>query len=127
MRLLLDTHIFLWLVTADPRLNVQTRNAIIAPSNEAYLSAISLWEATIKYQAGKLPLPHPPDTYLPRLRQMHNILPLPVDEESASRLASLPPIHKDPFDRMLVCQALAHGLRIVTDDPVLRLYPVAVL
>lgn len=125
MKLLLDTHIFLWYVTADPKLPSDLRDSIRDPGNEVYLSAASVWEAEIKYALGKLSLPGPVATYLPAQRQAHRISPLPVDEGAVTHLASLPPLHRDPFDRMLIAQALQHGLTLVTVDGLVRAYGVA--
>jgi PIN domain nuclease of toxin-antitoxin system len=72
-------------------------------------------------------LPQPPDSYLPTQRQRHQIASLPLDEASVAQLAHLPQIHRDPFDRMLICQALEHGLTIVTVDDAICEYPVPVL
>jgi PIN domain nuclease of toxin-antitoxin system len=127
MRLLLDTHVFLWLISGDPRLSANIRDSIRDLDNEVYLSVVSLWEATVKYQLGRLPLPEPPGDFLPNQRRQHQISSLPLDESSVSQLASLPQIHRDPFDRMLICQALAHGLTIVTVDDAVSAYPVPVL
>jgi PIN domain nuclease of toxin-antitoxin system len=126
MRLLLDTHIFLWYITGDERLSDQFREAI-EDAEASFLSVVSLWEATIKYQLGKLPLPEPPDPWLSVQREHHGIESLPLHEVSVARLAGLPLHHRDPFDRMLVCQALAHGLIIVTVDAVLSEYPAQLL
>jgi PIN domain nuclease of toxin-antitoxin system len=125
MRLLLDTHIFLWYISGDSRLPEAARDAVRDPANEVYLSVVSLWETIIKHQLGKLSLPEPPETYLPRQRERHGILPLVVDEESVAQLAKLPPLHRDPFDRLLVCQALHHGLILVTVDASVQAYPVS--
>lgn len=127
MRLLLDTHIFLWYISGDNRLPTAIKDSIRDPDNEAYLSVVSLWEAIIKHQLGKLPLPRPPATYLPEQRRRHLIGSLTVDEESVTRLAGLPALHRDPFDRLLVCQAMQHGLIVATVDPLVRLYPISVL
>ena len=77
----------------------------------------------MKYQLGKLPLPELPEVFLPRQRVRHHIEQLDLDEESVAQLARLPAIHRDPFDRMLVCQALRHGLTLVTGDEILHAYP----
>jgi PIN domain nuclease of toxin-antitoxin system len=127
MRLLLDTHIFLWYISGDSRLPIAMKDAIRDPHNEAYLSVVSIWEAIIKHQVSKLPLPQPPETYLPEQRRLHLIDSLSVDEESVIRLAGLPPLHRDPFDRLLVCQAIQHSLTIATIDPVVQSYPIIVL
>jgi PIN domain nuclease of toxin-antitoxin system len=127
MRLLLDTHVFLWYITADPRLLVTLRGAIQDPANEVYLSVGSVWEAVIKHALGKLPLPEAPATYLPREREAHRIAPLPIEEAALVQLAGLPPLHRDPFDRILIAQALQHGLTLVTVDDAVRAYPVPLL
>ena len=126
MKFLLDTHIFLWFISGDERLATALLAAIRNPDNEVYLSAISLWEAVVKYQLGKLPLPGAPDRYLPLQRERHHILSLPLDEASVTHLSKLPAVHRDPFDRMLICQAIEHGLMMVTVDDVFDQYPVAV-
>jgi PIN domain nuclease of toxin-antitoxin system len=127
MRLLLDTHVFLWYIGGDAKLPVTFRDAIRDPANEVFLSAASVWEAVIKYALGKLPLPEPPSTYLPRLRIAHRVESLPVEEGAFPHLASLPPFHRDPFDRILVAQAMQHALTLVTSDAAIRSYAVPVL
>jgi PIN domain nuclease of toxin-antitoxin system len=124
MRLLLDTHVFLWYITADPRLPATFLAAIREPANEVYLSAASIWEAVIKHGLGKLPLPAPPADYLPRQREAHGIVALPIEEGAMKHLAGLPALHRDPFDRLLIAQALQHGLSIVTVDNDVAAYPV---
>ncbi len=124
MKLLLDTHIFLWFINGDKRLSDDMQQGIRDPDNEVYLSVVSLWEVVVKYQLGKLSLPEAPESYLPVQRQKHQIASLPLDETSVSQLAKLPFIHRDPFDRMLICQAMAHGLTIVTVDNLILAYPV---
>ncbi|HEY53603.1 MAG TPA: type II toxin-antitoxin system VapC family toxin [Caldilineae bacterium] len=126
MRLLLDTHIFLWYISGDSRLNIGIKQAIQDTGNEVYLSVVSLWEATIKYQLGKLPLPQSPSWYLPTQRKRHLITSLPLDEASIRHLETLPPLHRDPFDRVLICQAIEHGLSLVTVDKIINDYPVSV-
>lgn len=127
MKILLDTHIFLWFISGDSRLSIDIRDAIRDPDNEIYLSVISVWESIIKYQLGKLPLPESPETYLPKQRDLHQIASLNLDESSVAQLAKLPPLHHDLFDRMLICQALQNGLIIATVDEVVRAYPVGIL
>jgi PIN domain nuclease of toxin-antitoxin system len=89
-----------------------------------FLSPVSIWEALVKYRLGKLPLPASPEIYLPDQRRRHGIETLPLDEPSVARLAGLPDLHRDPFDRMLVCQALEHELTLATVDLAVRAYPV---
>jgi PIN domain nuclease of toxin-antitoxin system len=127
MRILLDTHIFLWFISGDTQLSTGVRDAIRDPDNEVYLSSVSVWEAIVKYQLGKLPLPESPETYLPKQRELHQIASLALDENSVVQLAKLPPLHRDPFDRMLVCQALQNGLTIATVDSAVRAYSVSVM
>jgi PIN domain nuclease of toxin-antitoxin system len=127
MKLLLDTHVFLWFISGDERLPDVMRDSIRNPDNEVYLSVVSLWEAIIKHQIGKLPLPQSPESYLPIQRERHQISSLSLDEASVSQLANLPSIHRDPFDRMLICQAVEHGLTIATVDDVICNYPILVL
>jgi PIN domain nuclease of toxin-antitoxin system len=127
MKILLDTHIFLWFISGDSRLSADIRNTIRNTDNEVFLSVVSIWESIIKHQLGKLPLPEAPEIYLPKQRDLHQIVSLPVDEKSVAQLAQLPPLHRDPFDRMLICQALQHGLTIVTVDSTVRVYPVNII
>ncbi len=127
MRILLDTHIFLWFISGDTQLSTDVRDLIREPDNEVYLSAVSVWETIVKYQLGKLPLPEHPGTYLPKQRDLHQIVSLSLDESSVVQLAKLPPLHRNPFDRMLICQALQNGLTIATVDAAVRAYPVSVI
>lgn len=92
-----------------------------------YLSVVSFWEVIIKHLLGKLPLPDAPETYLPVQRARHHIDSLPLDKASIGHLARLPLVHRDPFDRILVCQAIEHQLIIVTADSVFDAYPAPVL
>jgi PIN domain nuclease of toxin-antitoxin system len=116
MELLLDTHIFLRYISADPKLHAAHQAVIQDPSNKVFLSVASIWEAVIKHRLGKLPLPSAPAEYLPRQRHVHGIATLPIEEGAMTHLASLPPLHRDPFDRLIVAQALQHKLVIVTVD-----------
>src|SRR5881409_3328629 len=127
MKLLLDTHIFLWFISGDARLPPSWRDSIRDPGNEVSLSVVSLWEVIIKHALGKLSLPQPPENYLPAQRARHQIASLPLDEAGVCHLATLPLVHRDPFDRMLVCQAMEHKLTIITVDDVFRAYPVLML
>ncbi len=116
MKLLLDTHVFLWFVVDDSRLLSTWRESIRDPGNEVFVSVVSFWEIAVKYKLGKLPLPQPPQTYLPEQRRKHRMSSIALDESSVNRLSSLPDVHRDPFDRMLICQAIQHELTIVTND-----------
>ena len=123
MKILLDTCTFLWIITDDPKLSQQARKLFINPDNEVYLSVASTWEIAIKYTLGKLPLPKPPEKYIPSKRQQHNIDSLPLNEEATLYLTKLPDLHKDPFDRILICQAIIAGLIILTPDELITQYP----
>lgn len=127
MRLLLDTHVFLWYISADARLPTAYETAIRDAANEVYLSAAAVWEAVIKQGLGKLPLPRPAAEYLPQQRARHGIQPLPLDEAAMPHLAGLPPLHRDPFDRVMIAQAIQHGLALLTVDADVIAYPVPVL
>jgi PIN domain nuclease of toxin-antitoxin system len=127
MKFLLDTHIFLCFISGETRLPADWRDIIRDAGNDVYLSVVSLWEAIIKYHLNKLPLPESAETYLPTQRARHQIASLSLDETSVRRLADLPPVHRDPCDRMLVCQALEHNLTIVTVDGAFKAYPAPIL
>jgi len=127
MKLLLDTHVFLWYIAADLRLSILFRDAIREPKNEVFLSVASLWEVIVKSNLGKLPLPQPPEIYIPKQRRQHQIKSLSLHENAVKELANLPVLHRDPFDRILICQALANDLTIVTADPQIQNYNVSYL
>ena len=123
MKILLDTCTFLWIITDDPKLSPQAKTLFIDPSNEVYLSVASTWEIAIKYKRGKLSLPKSPEKYIPTKRKQHNIDSLALDEEATLYLAKLPDLHKDPFDRILICQSIVSGLIILTPDELISQYP----
>lgn len=127
MRLLLDTHTFLWYITNNPKLPRFACDAIRDKSNEAFLSVVSVWEIFVKYKIGKLRLPAPADEYIESRRTAHRIANLDVGLAAVSQLLSLPDFHRDPFDRMLICQALHDDLTIVTSDDIFHRYPAPVL
>lgn len=122
MRLLLDTHIFLWYITGNPRLPAGVVPSIRDPGNEVYLSVVSVWEVLVKFHLGKLPLPKSPEVYIPQQRERHRIESLALDEASVRNLGRLPALHRDPFDRMLVCQAIQHRLTLISTDDAVRAY-----
>jgi len=127
MRILLDTCEFLWLVSGDAKLSAQVASAVRDPENEVLLSVVSFWEISLKHSLGKLPLPQPPAQFVPLQREKHFITPLPLDEAAVAQLSALPGLHRDPFDRMLICQAQAHGLTLATSDALIRQYSVTLL
>jgi PIN domain nuclease of toxin-antitoxin system len=109
------------------RLPILFRDAIKEPNNELFLSVASLWEIIIKYNLGKLPLPKSPEIYIPQARQRHQIKSLAITETSLKNLVSLPNLHRDPFDRLLISQALSRNLTIVTIDADIMKYNVPFL
>jgi PIN domain nuclease of toxin-antitoxin system len=126
MRLLLDTHLVLWAVAMSTRLPAKARELLEDASNEIYCSAASLWEIAIKSALRRADL----DVDLRLLRAAlpeMAILELPVDGRHIERLATLPPIHKDPFDRLLIAQALAEPLVLLTSDATVARYGEGVL
>lgn len=124
MRLLLDTATFIWLVEGDSALNQHARESIVDPENEVFLSAASAWEIVINHSLGRLVLHVPPDEYVTDQRRLHRIETLSMSELATSQADTLPSIHRDPFDRIIVAQAIVHGLTIVTSDRLIRMYPV---
>ncbi|MCS6786755.1 MAG: type II toxin-antitoxin system VapC family toxin [Thiobacillaceae bacterium] len=127
MRYLIDTCVFLWVVEDSPRLSKTLRTVLQNPDHEIYLSAVSIWEITLKHQLGKLPLSRPVQEFVAHFRQVHGIASLPLSEEEVFQLGRLPMLHRDPFDRLLVGQAIAQGLVIITPDQDIHRYPVRVL
>jgi len=112
MRLLLDTHILLWLMASDPRLNRKAR-ALIDNASEVYVSAASMWELAIKSSIGKIA--GDPETILETMGRT-GLLDLPVSMRHAVASGKLPLLHRDPFDRLLVAQAISEPMRLLTSD-----------
>ena len=127
MKLLLDTCTFLWLAEGSGKLSKTASEAFLDAVTVRYLSVVSAWEIAIKYSIGRMPLPQKPDVYVPNLRQRGDIETLLLDEASAVYVARLPWIHQDPFDRMLVAQAVVHDLTIATPDESIEQYGVKTL
>lgn len=123
MRLLLDSHVVVWWSVYPGRLRAKVRELLAAPDHEVYLSAAVVWELGLKMARGKLRLP---DDYAPRLLA-HGLEELPVSIAHAVRATVLPPLHGDPFDRLLIAQALEDGLVLVTGDQAIMRYDVPVL
>jgi PIN domain nuclease of toxin-antitoxin system len=123
VRLLLDTCTFLWTLTGDRALPPKIRDLVRDPDNDLFLSAASAWEIAQKHATGRLMLPDHPDRCIPALRTERGIGTLAIDEESALHASRLPWLHRDPFDRLLVAQAIVHGMTILTPDPIVARYP----
>lgn len=126
MRLLLDTHAFLWWVADDERLSPRAAALIAEPSNEVLVSAATAWEVVVKSALGRVEVPTPVDRFLTAQIEANAFIPLPIHMRHALGLAALPQIHRDPFDRILVAQAVAEDLTIVSRDRVMDGYPVTV-
>ncbi|HKV52049.1 MAG TPA: type II toxin-antitoxin system VapC family toxin [Gemmatimonadaceae bacterium] len=124
MRVLLDTHVWLWMIAAPERLSKKSRSIVIAAENELVLSAASAWEIAIKFALGTLHLPETPESYIPRLMVRTSVTALPVHARHALHVATLPTHHRDPFDRLLVAQAQLENLPILTADTAFRRYDV---
>jgi PIN domain nuclease of toxin-antitoxin system len=122
--LLLDTCTFLWIAAGSTRLSRRAVQLFADPANEIFLSAVSAWEIALKHSLGRLPLPGPAAEYIANLRERHGIAPLQLNEEEALYLPRIPKLHRDPFDRMLVCQAVVNSLAILTPDPLISQYPI---
>lgn len=127
MNLLLDTHIALWWLADDPALGNRARDAIADARNGVWVSAASAWEVAIKAALGRLQLPGPAADVLPAALAANDFSPLPITVEHALRVTDLPPIHNDPFDRILIAQAIAQSLTVVSADAVFARYPVSLL
>jgi PIN domain nuclease of toxin-antitoxin system len=127
VKVLLDTCTFLWIASESQRLSKTAAAIFLDANNERYLSAASAWEIGIKYATGRLPLHERPDSFVRAARDASGIVSLNIDEESALLAGKLPSLHRDPFDRMLVAQAIVHGMTILTPDPEIEQYAVRVL
>jgi PIN domain nuclease of toxin-antitoxin system len=127
VKILLDTCAFLWFLDDAAQLPPQIRGRILDPENQIFLSAVSVWEIARKYAGGNLTLPAHPSSLIPAVREQSGIEPLPLTEADALAAEKLPHAHRDPFDRMLIAQALNNGLIIATSDRAFDLYPVRVI
>lgn len=126
MKLLLDTCTFLWVARGDAALSAEAASLFRDPGNEVWLSSVSAWEIAVKHRLGKLPLAEAPSRYVPRERLRHGIDALPLAEADALLLDRLPDVHADPFDRLLICQAIRNGMTLLTPDPWIHRYPLTV-
>lgn len=127
MRILLDTHVWLWLQVEPERLSDESLEMLADPANELFLSAASAWEIAVKVGVGKLVLPAPPDEYVPSRLASSGTIALPVELRHALHVANLPAHHRDPFDRLLVAQAQLESLPLISADRQLAAYDVEVL
>jgi len=127
MRILVDTHCLLWARAAPKRLSRRARTAFLSPRNDLFVSAASVWEIVIKHALGRLELSRPLEEVIPEMIAATQASALPVTQAHAIQVAGLPPHHADPFDRMLVAQAMVEGLTVLTADARFTAYDVEVL
>jgi PIN domain nuclease of toxin-antitoxin system len=124
MRALLDTHVFLWWIYDDPRLSDRVRTIISDGASELYFSASSGWEIAIKAQQGKMSLPSDLEKFVAEQLLENNFQVLPIQLSHTLYVYTLPLLHRDPFDRILIAQSQTEGLPILTADPLIRQYSV---
>lgn len=126
MKLLLDTHAFLWFIAGDAQLDSHARSLIEDMGNERFLSVASVWEVTIKASLGRLVVPMPPSALIRDHVWANAIVLLAVIPEHLDVLHGLPYHHKDPFDRLMIAQAFQEGMVLLTKDQALSAYDVQV-
>jgi PIN domain nuclease of toxin-antitoxin system len=122
--MLLDTHAFLWMVADDPRLSPGALGALTDPDGELVLSAASLWELAIKVGNGKLILSEPLADFVAKYAAAYRLEALPISAAHALAVAALPFHHKDPFDRLLIAQAITEGIPLISGDGTFDAYPI---
>lgn len=127
MNLLLDTHVWLWSLTAPEKIAAETIDLMSDMENQLFFSAASAWEIAIKYRIGKLPLPEPPEQFVPARLNRDGILSLPVEDRHALAVSELPLYHNDPFDHLLIAQARIEKYLLVTHDEKILRYDVETL
>lgn len=127
MKLLLDTHTFLWFIGGDTQLSTHARQLIEDPGNQRYLSIASVWEMTIKSSLGRLIVPTPPSRLINDHVWSNSIALLAISSEHLDVVHSLPYHHKDPFDRIMIAQAIHEGMTLVSKDQVLTAYKLPIV
>jgi len=124
VRLLLDTHTFLWFLLEDPHLSTTANDLIIDPTNDIEVSPATYWEIAIKVSLGKYALPEPYDIFLEREIATNDFRILPIEPKHTAVLTTLPFHHRDPFDRLLIAQAMVEAIPILSVDTAFDAYPV---
>lgn len=124
MNILLDTCTFLWIANDAKELSVQAKKLYQNPDNLVFLSSVSVWEIVVKNKLGKLPLPEEAEVFINKICKAYFIEIISLDINAVFQLTNLPDFHRDPFDRMLVCQAIDQDLILLTSDDLIIQYPV---
>jgi PIN domain nuclease of toxin-antitoxin system len=124
MRLLIDTHSFLWFVQGDPRLGASARHLVTDAANDRFLSLVSVWEMAIKLSVGKLSLGQPIEAFIAQQLNQNGLSLLGIDISHVAAVAVLPLHHRDPFDRLLIAQAKVERMSMVSNDAVFDAYGV---
>ena len=124
MKILLDTHIFLWWITDDSRLSARAREMMSKSHNELYLSAASGWEIAIKSRLGRIMLPKKPDMFIANQLALNSIISLPIEMSHALHVHNLPYHHHDPFDRIIIAQAQLEKFPVLSADPQFKKYKI---
>ena len=124
MRLLLDTHTFLWFLLDDPQLSPIARDYIVDPTSDIEVSPATYWEIAIKISLGKYALPEPYDIFIEREITVNDFHILPIEPKHTAVLTTLPFYHRDPFDRLLIAQAMVEDIPILSIDPAFDAYPI---
>jgi PIN domain nuclease of toxin-antitoxin system len=127
LRILLDTHCWLWMAVDPERLSTSTQELLRDGENELLFSAVSSWEIAIKYSQGRLPLPNEPADLIPELLAQSGTHSLPIQHHHTLQVAKLPPHHRDPFDRLLIAQAQVERIPILTADRQFARYDVELI
>jgi PIN domain nuclease of toxin-antitoxin system len=127
VNLLLDTAAFWWIASASSKLSARAAAAFADPANAVALSPISIWELLVKHQIGKFPTDRPIIELIAQAKNQRLIRPLPLVDSAVMRLLTLPDHHRDPFDRLLICQALDENMTLITPDEQIKAYPVPTL
>jgi PIN domain nuclease of toxin-antitoxin system len=127
VRLLIDTHILLWTANADARLEQTAIDLIENPETELLLSMASVWEMAIKINLGKLQLGKPLKDFMEETTRLYNVELLPIQLEHLIPIESLPQYHRDPFDRLLIAQAMVENIPILSQDTAFHQYPIQLL
>ena len=127
MKVLLDTHTFLWWITDDPKLSLRVRGIISDGENEIFISAATGWEIAIKSQIGRLKLPDEPQRFILEQMKINGMKSLPIEMRHALHVSTLPTYHQDPFDRILIAQAQMEDLPVLSADPEIGKYEVTII